>query len=225
MPRVLVADDDDQLRGVVVDWLESQKFEVEQVNSGVAAKAVLENASFDVMILDWQMPGLSGVEVCRWFREKGGTTPVLMLTAKDEIKDKEMGFGAGVDDYLTKPFILRELSARLTALLRRGSVAASLVVEFGPLKVDPDKHLVTVNGAPIKVSPTEFSILDFLARHPGQVFNTTALLDRVWKSTADVSPDTVRVYIRRLRDKFKEAGYPELLANIHGVGYKLQLPE
>lgn len=225
MPRVLVADDDDQLRGVVVDWLESQKFDVEQVNSGVAAKAVLENASFDVMILDWQMPGLSGVEVCRWFREKGGTTPVLMLTAKDEIKDKEMGFGAGVDDYLTKPFILRELSARLTALLRRGSVAASLVVEFGPLKVDPDKHLVTVNGAPIKVSPTEFSILDFLARHPGQVFNTTALLDRVWKSTADVSPDTVRVYIRRLRDKFKEAGYPELLANIHGVGYKLQLPE
>ena len=84
---------------------------------------------------------------------------------------------------------------------------------------------VTVDGASIKVSPTEFSILEFLARHPGQVFNTTALLDRVWKSTADVSPDTVRVYIRRLRDKFKEAGHPELLQNIHGVGYKLQLPE
>lgn len=225
MPRVLVADDDEQLRGVVTDWLESQKFDIVSVNSGSACKEVLEQQSFDVMILDWQMPGLSGVEVCRWFREKGGTTPVLMLTAKDEIKDKEIGFGAGVDDYLTKPFILRELSARLSALLRRGAVATSLVVEFGPLKVDPDKHLVTLEGAPIKVSPTEFSILDFLARHPGQVFNTTALLDRVWKSTADVSPDTVRVYIRRLRDKFKEAGHPELLQNIHGVGYKLQMPE
>jgi DNA-binding response OmpR family regulator len=225
MPRVLVADDDDQLRGVVTDWLESQNFEVEAVNNGSACKEVLEGKTFDVMVLDWQMPGMSGVEICRWYREKGGTTPVLMLTAKDEIKDKEAGFGAGVDDYLTKPFILRELSARLSALLRRGQVAASLVVEFGPLKVDPDKHLVTVNGAPIKVSPTEFSILDFLIRHPGQVFNTTALLDRVWKSTADVSPDTVRVYIRRLRDKFKEVGYPELLQNIHGVGYKLQIPE
>src|ERR1700712_3527806 len=98
MPRVLVADDDDQLRDVVTDWLESQNFEIVAVNSGSACKEVLEGQSFDVMILDWQMPGLSGVEVCRWFREKGGTTPVLMLTAKDEIKDKEMGFGAGVDD-------------------------------------------------------------------------------------------------------------------------------
>ncbi|HEY9733440.1 MAG TPA: response regulator transcription factor [Drouetiella sp.] len=225
MAKVLVADDDEQLRALVVDWLESQKFEVESVNSGSACKIVLENRNFDVMILDWQMPGLSGVDVCRWFRERGGTTPVLMLTAKDEIKDKEIGFGAGVDDYLTKPFLMRELSARLSALLRRGTVAPSLTVEVGPLKVDPDQHVVTVNGAPLKVSPTEFSILEFLARHQGQVFDTNTLLDRVWKSSADVSPDTVRVYIRRLRDKLTDAGHPTMLQNIHGVGYKLQLPD
>lgn len=225
MARVLVADDDEQLRALVVDWLESQKYVVESVNSGSACKELLEHESFDVMVLDWQMPGLSGVDVCRWYRSNGGTTPVLMLTAKDEIKDKELGFGAGVDDYLTKPFIMRELSARLSALLRRGTVAPSLTVEVGPLRVDPDKHVITVNGATLKVSPTEFSVLEFLARHHDQVFDAAALLDRVWKSSSDVSPDTVRVYIRRLRDKLAEAGYPTLLQNIHGVGYKLHKPD
>jgi len=104
-------------------------------------------------------------------------------------------------------------------------VAPSLTVEVGPLKVDPDKHVVTVDGATLKVSPTEFSVLEFLARHHDQVFDTAALLDRVWRSSSDVSPDTVRVYIRRLRDKLAEAGHPTLLQNIHGVGYKLQKPD
>jgi DNA-binding response OmpR family regulator len=223
MPRVLIADDDDQLRGLITDFLESQKFTVEAVNNGASCKEKLEQNTYDVLVLDWQMPGLTGVEVCRWFRGQGGGTPVLLLTAKDQIEDKEDGFASGVDDYLTKPFVFRELSARLAALLRRGEVAVSLIVELGPLRVDPDKHLVTVGGTTLNLSPTEFSVLEFFARHPGQVFNTTVLLDRIWKSTSDVSPDTVRVYIRRLRDKLQNIGYPDLLQNIHGVGYKLEV--
>lgn len=221
MPRVLYADDDNQLRSLVSDWLENQKYEVEQAENGSTCKELLISQKFDLLILDWSMPGLTGVEICRWFRDQGGTTPVLMLTGKDLIQDKEGGYESGVDDYLTKPFDFRELAVRLAALLRRGSVAASLAVQVGPLSIDPDKHSVTINGQPLQVSPTEFSVLEFLARHPGQVFNTTALLDRVWKRSADVSPDTVRVYIRRLREKLQSAGYPDLLQNIHGVGYKL----
>jgi two-component system response regulator QseB len=201
MPKVLLADDDKQLRSLVGDWLEHDNYNVDLACDGAECKEFLLSSSYDVLILDWTMPEITGVELCKWFRARGGSTPILMLTGKDEIADKESGFDAGVDDYLTKPFELRELTARLRALTRRGPVAASRIIQEGPLTVDPDKHTATVDGNPLTLTATEFSILEYLARHPNQVFSANALLDRVWKSSSEVSPDTVRVYIKRLRDR------------------------
>jgi DNA-binding response OmpR family regulator len=221
MPKVLLADDDEHLGALVGDWLEHDHFNVDRATDGAMCKEYLLSNKYDVLIFDWNMPGMTGIELCRWFRSKGGTTPILMLTGKDQIDDKELGFGAGADDYLTKPFEVRELGARIRALLRRGEVAVSRTVTVGPLVIDPDAHSVTLNNEQIKLTATEFSVLEFLGRHPNQVFSATALLDRVWNSAADVSPDTVRVYIKRLRAKFETLGHGDLIENVHGVGYKL----
>lgn len=224
MPKLLLADDDDQLRALVGDWLEHDQFNVDLARDGGECREFLMRNKYDVLVLDWTMPEASGIEICRWFRARGGTTPILMLTGKDEIEDKESGFGAGVDDYLTKPFELRELAARLRALLRRGDVAVSRVIKVGPMIIDPDTHSVTVDTTPLKLTATEFSVLEFFGRHPNQVFSANALLDRVWNSSSDVSPDTVRVYIKRLRAKLEAIGHEDLIQNIHGVGYKLNSP-
>ena len=223
MPKLLLADDDNQLRQLVGDWLEHENYNVDLAADGPEAKEYLLSGDYDVLILDWSMPEPTGIELCKWFRAKGGMTPIIMLTGKDEIEHKEVGFGAGVDDYLTKPFELRELAARLRALLRRGTVATSRTVKAGPLVLDPDTHTATVDNGPLTLTATEFAVLEFLGRHPNQVFNANALLDRVWSSSSEVSPDTVRVYIKRLRAKFEAIGYPELIQNIHGVGYKLNV--
>ncbi len=131
---------------------------------------------------------------------------MLMLTGKDKVDNKEDGFAAGFDDYLTKPFELRELTARLNALLRRGAVAATRKVQAGPLVVDPDAHAVFVDGVELKLTATEFAVLEFMSRHPNQVFSADALIDRVWPSSAEISPDTVRVYISGCGRSFRLPG-------------------
>ncbi len=223
MPKLLLADDDTQLRQLVGDWLEHEQYTVDLAADGAEGKEYLLSGTYDVLVLDWNMPEITGLDLCKWFRAKGGSTPILMLTGKDEIQDKETGFGAGVDDYLTKPFELRELVARIRALMRRGSVAITRTVTVGPLIIDPDAHTVTVDTKPMNLTATEFAVLEYLGRHPNQVFSPNALLDRVWSSSSEVSPDTVRVYIKRLRSKFGELGYPDLIQNVHGVGYKLSI--
>lgn len=221
MPKALVADDDPRILQLVTDWLEHHQFQLDTVSDGVQAQEMLDHSQYDVLIFDWDMPKMSGVDLVKWFRAKGGTTPILLLTGKSSIDEKEDGFRAGADDYLTKPFDLRELSARLTALLRRGNVAASRKVQVGALSVDPESHSAVVNGNQLKLTATEFAVLEFLSRHPNQVFSADALIGRVWPSSSEISPDTVRVYIKRLREKLTAAGQAELIQNVHGVGYKL----
>jgi DNA-binding response OmpR family regulator len=221
MPKALVADDDPRILQLVTDWLEHHQFQLDTVSDGVQAQEMLGHSQYDVLIFDWDMPKMSGVELVKWYRSKGGTTPILLLTGKSSIDEKEDGFRAGADDYLTKPFDLRELSARITALLRRGNVAPTRKVQVGPLTVDPDSHSAAVNGAELKLTATEFAVLEFLSRHPNQVFSADALIGRVWPSSSEISPDTVRVYIKRLREKLTAAGQAELIQNVHGVGYKL----
>ncbi len=226
MPKVLIVDDDARLRMNISDWLEHQRFDVEQAKNGVEAKEMLSAYSYDLVILDWNLPDTEGVEICRWFRGRGGSTPVLMLTGKDMIQDKVEGFDAGADDYLTKPFELLELTARLNALMRRGgAVAPTRVLNQGGLVIDPVAHSAKIDGKQMQLTPKEFDILEFLLRHPDQVFSADTLLDRLWKSDAEVSPDTVRVYIKRLREKLEKHGRGGMLKNVHGVGYKLVLEE
>jgi DNA-binding response OmpR family regulator len=222
MPKVLIVDDDARVRMNISDWLEHQRFDVEEAKNGMEAKEKLSAFGYDLVVLDWNLGDADGVDICRWFRGRGGTTPILMLTGKDMIKDKVDSFEAGVDDYLTKPFELLELTARLNALLRRGGlVAPSRSVTKGSLSIDPPAHSAKIDGKELPLTPKEFDILEFLLRHPDQVFSADALLDRLWKSDAEVSPDTVRVYIKRLREKLAEHGHEGMLKNVHGVGYKL----
>ena len=224
MPKVLLVDDDSRLRMNIADWLEHHRFDVDEAQSGAEAKEKLAAFTYDLVVLDWNLGDAEGVDVCRWFRGRGGTTPILMLTGKDMVEDKVTSFDAGVDDYLTKPFELLELTARLNALMRRGGlVAPTRVLNQGGLVIDPAAHSAKIDGKEINLTPKEFDILEFLLRHPDQVFSADALLDRLWKSDAEVSPDTVRVYIKRLREKLEKHGRGGLLKNIHGVGYKLAL--
>lgn len=224
MPKLLFADDDAQLRDYVTEWLKHHNFEIDTAADGEECKEFLKSNTYDIIVLDWRMPAMTGIEVCRWFRDQDGPTPILMLTGKDEIEDKVTGFEAGVDDYLTKPFELRELTARLKALLRRGNVAPVRDMHLGPINIIPDQHRVTVDGQELKLTATEFAILEYLCRNHSNVFSAGAILGAVWNSMAEVSPDTVRVYIRRLREKLGKVGYPDLIQNVHGVGYKLQVP-
>jgi DNA-binding response OmpR family regulator len=221
MPKVLVVDDDNRLRMNISDWLEHQRFEVEEAKNGSEAKDLLATYVYDVVVLDWNLPDADGLEVCRWFRGRGGSTPILMLTGKDLIQDKVTSFDAGVDDYLTKPFDMQELTARLNALMRRGgAVAPTRVLNQGGLMIDPEKHLAKIDGNAIQLTPKEFDVLEFLARHPERVFSAETIMDRLWKADAEISPDTVRVYMKRLREKLEKHGRGALIKTIHGVGYK-----
>src|SRR5262249_34277288 len=176
------------------------------------------------LILDWQLPGMAGIDICKEFRSQGGMTPVLMLTGKSAISDKETGLDAGADDYLTKPFHMKELSARVRALFRRASRGTSNILTIGDLVLDPSNYRVTRDGVEIQLQKREFALLEFLMRNPNRVFSSEALLERVWVTDADVTPDAIRVYIMRLRKKVDEGAKASLIQTVHGVGYKLQTP-
>jgi DNA-binding response OmpR family regulator len=168
------------------------------------------------------LPELSGIELCRQYRSRGGTAPVLMLTGKGTISDKESGFDAGADDYLTKPFHMKELSMRLRALLRRATAFTGDVLRVKDIELEPSNHRATRNGADLNLLPKEFALLEFLMRHPNQVFSAEALLSRVWASETDTTVDAVSTCIKRLRKKIDSEDQPSLIRTVHGVGYKLQ---
>ena len=224
MAKILLVEDDVEFSGVVKSWLSNEHHAVEVVHDGLEARHQLQVFEYDLVVLDWQLPGLSGVEICQDFRSRGGMTPVLMLTGKSTVADKESGLDSGADDYLTKPFHMKELSARVRALLRRASRGTSNVLTIGDLVLDPANYRVTRDGAEIQLQKREFALLEFLMRNPNRVFSSEALLERVWATEADVTPDAIRVYIMRLRKKVDEGAKASLIQTVHGVGYKLQTP-
>lgn len=225
MAKVLIVEDDKQLSALVVDWLTGEKYATEAVYKGTDGLERLQFYKYDVVILDWDLPGLSGVEVCRQFREGGGTTPILMLTGKKEITEKAEGLDSGADDYLTKPFDVIELSARLRALLRRTNSVTKTVLTAGNLSLDPVSRKVTLSDKELELQPKEYSLLEFLLRHPNQPFNAEAIMDRVWTASSDAAPDTVRLHVMRLRNKIDEPGKESIIRTIHRVGYMLVPPK
>jgi DNA-binding response OmpR family regulator len=225
MAKVLVVEDEHDLSIPIKDWLTREQHVVELVDNGAEALSRLKVYKFDVIVLDLMIPGMNGMEVCKRFRSEGGSTPILMLTAKSGIEDKEAGLDAGADDYLTKPFHLKELSARIRALLRRHTQATSRELKIGDLVLDVIGRKATFMGEEIHFVPKEFSLLEFLMRHPNQVFSAEALLDRVWASDTMASPDTIRTYIKILRKKLGGEGKESLIRTVHGVGYKIESSE
>jgi DNA-binding response OmpR family regulator len=222
MAKILIVEDDLDVASMVEDWLTHEKHVVETVSNGDDADDRLRFYHYDLVILDWELPDLPGIEVLRKYRATGGSTPILMLTGKSEIDDKEKGLDTGADDYLTKPFDGKELSARIRALLRRASGKATNVLSAHDLVLNPVSRAVTKAGQPIELLPKEFALLEFFLRHPEEVFSVEALLDRVWKSESDSGPDTVRVTLQRLRKKIDNPDDDSVIATIHRVGYQLK---
>jgi two-component system, OmpR family, response regulator len=220
MLKILLVEDDDELAKHIVTWLTQESYTVERVASGTDGLFRLQQFDYDMTILDWKLPDLDGIEVCKRYRSDGGRMPVLMLTGKDSIVEKIAGLDAGADDYLTKPFHPDELTARLRALLRRLPLLSGETLKVGSIEIDRTKCKVTRDSEEIHLLPKEMAVLEFLMRHAGQVFNATAILNRVWASESEVSTDLVKVYIAKLRSKIDVPGAPSLIKTVHGLGYK-----
>ena len=222
MAKILLVEDDQDLAQMVVEWLTFEHHSVELVLDGREGMDRLRLCQYDAVILDWGLPQMSGPEILRSYRSEGGTTPIIMLTGKGTIAEKETGLDAGADDYLTKPFNMKELSARVRALLRRSSGAATNVLRVGELVVDPAKYKVTRNGVEIQLLPREFALLEFLMRHPDEVFSGDALLQRVWHSESEATSEAIRTCVKRLRQKIDQDDDTSMIQTIPRVGYKLR---
>lgn len=222
MPKILVVEDEMLFAEIIKRVGESLRAVVEIANNGDQALAQLRINEYDLIILDWGLPGLSGVEVLKQFRAKGGKTPILMLTAKNQIENKEAGLDAGADDYLTKPFEGRELAARIRALMRRQPEFAGTVLHVRDITLDTSKLEVKRSGESVRLQPTEFALLEFFMKHPNQVFTTEALASRVWSSDSEIVPDSVRTFIKRLRNKLDKPDEPSIIKTAGRQGYILE---
>lgn len=218
---ILLVEDEPEMASIISAWLQSQSYKVDVVPSGEVALESLQRRSYDLIILDWMLPGVSGLEVCQRFRAARGDSLIIMLTNKSKIIEKALGLDSGADDYLTKPFNLRELSARIRALLRRPRVFKGFIHKVGSLELDSWTFQFRKNGQEISLLPREFALLEFLMRHPDQVFSPEEILNNVWASEAQASPDTIRTYVKNLRKKLDTPGQPSLIKTIHSVGYRL----
>jgi DNA-binding response OmpR family regulator len=220
VPKLLIIEDDENLLNTIQDWFKAQKYEIESSIDGREGLEKLKFYEYDLVILDWGLPNISGVDICKEYRAGGGVTPILMLTGRDQIDHKESGFSAGADDYLTKPFSLRELSARVRALLRRPTTFVAENIKIGSLRIDPAALKVTRDDKDLTLAPREFALLEFLMRHPDQVFTDEAILNRVWPSSSDASSETLRTCIKKLRRKIDKEGGNSVIKNVPGVGYR-----
>jgi two-component system phosphate regulon response regulator PhoB len=222
---VLVVEDEPQIQELIAINLEHLGHRVQRAASAEEAETAIRAALPDVLILDWMLPGESGLSFARRLRtdERTRDLPILMLTARAMEQDKISGLEAGADDYLTKPFSPRELAARIKAVLRRRAPQLSGdVVEVEGLRLDPATHRVTAGEHRLTLSPAEFRLLHFLLTHPGRVYSRTQLLDQVWGDHVYIEERTVDVHIRRLRKALEPSGHDSLIDTVRGAGYGLR---
>ncbi|MBA2952618.1 response regulator [Nocardioides sp. MAH-18] len=222
--RVLVAEDDVRLADLLDQSLTEAGWDVEVVHDGRSAyrRSLPDGMPYDVLLLDWMLPGLDGATVCRRLRELGVTTPVLMLTARGDVRDRVSGLDAGADDYLAKPFDLDELLARLRALHRRSTYADLDVVEVGDLVVDAGARRVRRGETEIELSAREFDILHLLAANAGRVVSRYTILDEVWDGETDLRSNVIDVYLASIRGKIDKPFGTTTITTVRGAGYRLE---
>jgi DNA-binding response OmpR family regulator len=228
-PRILLVDDEHAIQTLLSYPLRKDGYEVVQATDGRAALARFAEGSYDLVVLDLMLPQLDGLEVCRRIRARS-TVPIIMLTARAEEIDKVVGLELGADDYITKPFSMREFRSRVKAALRRAEMqphdsapAGDGAFEVAGLRIDFDKRAVRVRDAPVQTTFVEFEILAALASHPGRVYTREMLLTRIWGDSAYRDPRTIDVHIRHLREKLElDAKAPEYLFTVRGVGYRFR---
>jgi DNA-binding response OmpR family regulator len=223
MTTVLVVDDEPIVREVVVRYLRRDGFTTLEAGDGDEARRLLERRDPNLVVLDLMLPGMDGLELCRWIRSRSAL-PVIMLTARGEESDRIVGLELGADDYVTKPFSPRELAARVRAVLRRMDDRVDGQrdrIAFGNVTLDAQTREVTKDGRPLALTAREFDLLGFLASHPRKVFSRQQLMDRLWGYSAALDTGTVTVHMRRLREKVEdEPSRPEHLQTVWGIGYR-----
>ena len=215
--RLLLAEDDAMIGAAVRDRLHGQGFAVDWVRDGRAADAALAGDVYDLLLLDLGLPGREGLAVLKGLRGRGSTLPVVILTARDSVDDRVAGLDAGADDYVVKPFDLKELEARLRAVLRRRAGSASSVIEHGRLSLDLASHELRRDGVPVPVSPREFALLHALLERPGRILSRAQLEERLYGWGEEVGSNVVEVHIHSLRRKLGA----DLIRNVRGVGYRI----
>ena len=221
-PRILVVEDEDALALLIKYNLEAEGYRVECVTRGDEAEIRIAEGGLDLVVLDWMLPGVSGLEVCRRLRarEASRTLPVIMLTARGDEQERVRGLAIGADDYVVKPFSTPELMARVKALLRRAKPERiSSRLSFGDVELDREMHRVMRSAREVRLGPTEFRLLEHLMEKPGRVYSRAQLLDAVWGSTAEIDERTVDVHVGRLRKALVQGDEPDPLRTVRGAGY------
>lgn len=222
MAKILLVEDDEALAESVKDWLSLSKHIVDVVSNGSDGLEWLLAGDYSLAILDWELPGLSGIQILSQARDKAMAVPVIMMTARSAVDDRVQGLDSGADDYILKPFDLRELGARVRTLLRRDSAAQNVaLLKFGDISLDPVKASVTCNGSSLTLRRTEYSLLETFLQSPGKVYTTEVLLRKVWPTDSDTTPETVRTHLTRLRQKLQAVSKTCSIRNSYGLGYKI----
>jgi two-component system OmpR family response regulator len=219
--RILIVEDDLQLASSLLLGLEEAGMAADAVKDGAEALAVATTTAYDVIVLDVMLPDRDGFQVCRGLRQRRVETPILMLTGRDAIEDRVQGLNSGADDYLTKPFALRELVARIKALSRRHLVDRTATLSVGPISLDTVSHVVQVSGQPVELTAKEFAIMEFFMLHPRQVLSREQVLENVWDYAFDGGRNLIEVYMGRLRKKLTDAGIEDPFVTLRGAGYRL----
>jgi two-component system phosphate regulon response regulator PhoB len=223
--RILVVDDEQDIVQLVTYNLRKEDYLVDEARTGEEALRMVRERPYQLIVLDLMLPGLSGMELCRIFKKDPDTSdiPIIMLTARTDEMDKVTGLETGADDYMTKPFSVRELLARVKSVLRRaGGAGGAKKLTAGGIEIDPERHRVIANGTALDLSPTEFRLLRFLMERRGKVFSRDQILDAVWKGEAFVESRTVDVHIRRLRAELDKADAGKSVETVRGVGYRFR---
>ncbi len=221
--KVLVVEDEEAIREMLELALQQSGFIVELAEDVKEAEALLDRVIPDIILLDWMLPGVSGIDWARRLKkdELHGEIPIILLTARGAEEDKVKGLDSGADDYVTKPFSPKELSARIRAVLRRvGSLAGQSTIEMAGLLLDSEQHRFSIEGVTVELSPTEYRLIEFFMSHPQRVYSRNQLLDQVWGRSTFIEDRTVDVHIRRLRKILAEHGRDELIQTVRGFGYR-----
>jgi DNA-binding response OmpR family regulator len=221
--RILIVEDEISIANFISDGLKEEGFAVDVATNG---KKGLELAldfleGYDVILLDWMLPGLSGIEVCRQIRKVNQQIPIIILSAKDTVDDAVFGLDTGANDYIRKPFSFEELLARIRVLMRKNE-AEQIVFSAGDIEMNIEKHLVTKKGIPIEFTQKEFSLLEFFLRNKGKVCRRTNIIEKVWDIHFDYNNSIIDVYINGLRKKIDEPNKPSFITTVRGIGYKIE---
>jgi len=222
MAKLLIVEDDAAIADQLTAWFREQGYVCEAASSGEDGMQLLSSFNYDLIVLDWNLPGMSGLDVCRQFRKNGGQTPILFLTAQSDINYKESGLDSGADDFLIKPFEIRELAARVRSLLRRPAAVLSEKLQVNGVQLEVSTRTVYSGAKQIQLMPTECSLLEYMMKHPDTHYSAKQLLTAIWSSESEGSEDSVRTCMKTLRFKLAKIGMDDFVKTNRGFGYVVQ---